>query len=84
LNANDNLGLYGQLEIDKQLNNASNGGVFGFASEVLFGNQPPKLPGSVSEGILGGSLGDELGKAIKPLALPLMVVAGIYLLSRKW
>lgn len=82
LDANNNLGLYGQLENAKNLDTSQNGGVFGFASEVLFGEKPPQLPSSVAEGILGGSLGEELGKTIKPLALPLALVVGLYLLTK--
>lgn len=82
LNANNNLGLYGQLENAKNLDTSQNGGLFGFASEVLFGEKPPQLPASVAEGILGGSLGDEFGKAIKPLALPLAIGLALIVLSR--
>lgn len=82
LDANNNLGLYGQLENAKNLDTSQNGGLFGFASEVLFGEKPPQLPTSISEGILGGSVGDEIGKAIKPFALPLVIVLGIYALSK--
>lgn len=97
--SNFNNGVVGQHDFILKSAKASNGGVVGFASEILFGQDVPDFPDSiaelafgkpgqsksVSEGILGGSFGSELGKGLQGLAVPIIVLGGILILSnRKW
>lgn len=97
--ANFNNGVVGQHDFILKSAKAQNGGIVGYASEILFGQDVPDLPDSfaevvfgkpgqaksVSEGILGGSLGSELGKGLQGLTVPIIILGGILILSnRKW
>lgn len=97
-NPNANNGVVGQYDYILKSAKADNGGLFGAASELLFGNKTPEFPGSIaevvlgkpgtassiSETVLGGTTGEELAKTLKSLTIPLIVVGGLIVLSRKW
>mgnify|MGYP003374090652 CR=1 FL=1 len=99
--SNFNNGIVGQHDFILKSAKAQNGGVLGFASNILFGEDVPDFPDSiaevvfgksqtgpksVSEGLFGGSLGSELGKSIQPLVIPVILLGGFYILSKriKW